>query len=239
MRLKRIHPRTGEELAPLFYTRDGRPVWNQMGAAPDDPDAGDGDGGEDDDDGADDGTGGTGDDAGDDDGKGGDEPVTKAELEAVVRRMKAADKRASDAENKLKKIEDGKKDELTKATERAETAEKRVAELEARVLDADVRDAFGQVEGVAWKKPAVALRIARADGYLDEVVNDGEIDTKLLAKKVGEFAKAYPELLRGKESGSNGDGPPPPSGQPAGSGRKNPSRPDDKAVKERYGHLLK
>lgn len=237
MQLTRIHPVTGEVLEPIYVTKRGVVVWPQLGASPDD-DSNSGDGGSDGD-GDDDGEGGAGGDGGTDDGGDGgkdDDKVSKSDLEAVIRRMKAADQRAAKAEAELKKIEDGKKDELTKATERAEAAEAKVKELAERLTVADLRDAFGQVDGVSFKKPATALKIARAEGYLDDCIDgDGKVDTKAVAKKAKEFAEAYPELLAGKED----DGTPPPSGTPAGSGRKKSGSVDDGKIKDRYGHLLR
>lgn len=246
MRLKKIHPRTGEELAPLFVTKNGRTVWPQMGASPDDPSNDDGD--DDDEGGTGTGTGSVGsdddDDDGDDTGKGQGDTVTREEFEAVMRRMKAADKRASALEAEKKKQDDAKKDELTKAQERVTELEKTNADLLTKLRDADLRDAFSQVKGFTWKRPVAALRIARADGYLDDVVDDdGEIDNKLLAKKVKEFAEAYPELVNAGEegggNGSNGGAPAPPTGQPTGSGRRRQTAPDDSEIKKRYGHLLR
>lgn len=241
MRLTKIHPRTGEELVPLFVTKRGKTVWPQLGASPEDPSNKEGDDGEGgsggDDDGTDGSTGGS--DGASEGEKGSGDAVTREDLEAVIRRMKAADQRAGKAEAELKKIEDAKKDELTKATERVEALEKENAALLARIKEADLRDAFGQVEGISFKKPAVALRIARADGYLDDAIEeDGTVNTKLVAKKVKEFAEAYPELVTGKDAGTTGTGTVP-TGQPAGSGRKKPAGPDDSDIKKRYGHLIR
>jgi hypothetical protein len=207
----------------------------------------------------DDGTGGDddgeGSDDGEDDGEEGDEgegsedgKVDKAEFDKLKARMSAADKAKSAAEKKLKDIEDAKKSDLEKATAKVEDLTKeRDAE---RLITSKLRteNAFLKVQGTTWTKPAAALKLAAAEGYFDEVTgDDGVIDQKKFAKKVAEFAKAYPELVKEQDdssngaSGSNGTGS---TGEGVGSGRgagkgKGATGPTDEELRKRYKNILR
>jgi hypothetical protein len=215
---------------------------------------GSGDGG--DDTGGDDGmegSDGDGDDDGEgegtDDGDAGDgDTVDKAEYEKLKARMSAADKAKSAAEKKLKDIEDAKKSDLEKAQGKVEDLTKeRDAE---RLITSKLRmeNAFLKVQGTTWTKPAAALKLAAAEGYFDEVAgDDGVIDQKKFAKKVAEFAKAYPELVKEQDdssnggSGSNGTGS---TGEGVGSGRGagkggGKTGPTDEELRKRYKNILR
>lgn len=67
----------------------------------------------------------------------------KKALDAERREKRAAEKRAADAEARLKEIEDREKTESTRAGERAEAAEKRAADAEARALRLEIASEKG------------------------------------------------------------------------------------------------
>lgn len=140
------------------------------------------------------------------------ENASAAELESMRRRMQAADKAKSDAEKKLQDIADKDKSELELATQKVTKLTEVNGKLQDEIGRLRMENAFANVTGVEWRKPATALRVAQAEGYFDEVTNeDGSVDQKKFARKVAEFAKANPELLK---SGSTEEG----TGKPATGG---------------------
>lgn len=242
MNLKRLHPKTGEPVLPLYMRLDGRPVWPVMGAAPDDPNdsgtTGDGEptggaGGE----------GGTG--TGTEGGTGGDaeKPITRAEFDRLQQHLSAADKKRADAEAKLKEIEDAKKDELTKATERAEALEKDLQKYKEDLAVLRLDNAFLSVNDITWHDKEDAITAAQRGGYLEGVVSDdGTVDKKGLAKKLAELAKAKPHLVKAGSTNAPKNEPLPPSGGAVGSGGGNTSKDpktDEAGRRARYGRLYR
>lgn len=179
------------------------------------------------DDGNDSGDSGSGDDGGDDngDGTGGDddEKVSKAELDKAMDRLRAADRRASKAENDLKAINDAKKDDLTKAQDRVTELEQEVETHKETVTSLRLENAFLTANKHTWHKPAAALALARSEGYLSEVMNDdGTVDNKKMGSALDKLAKDNAYLVKTAGSGASGE---------SGGGRSDNGK-DDKAIKE-------
>lgn len=234
------HPLTGEPIEPVGFVC-GKPVWPVMGGAPD------GDGEDDDsDDGDDDSSGDDADDkrkTDDKDDESDGDVVTREEFDALLKRMKNADKRADTAENKLKQYEDKDKDESTKATERAAELEKQVNTLQSEVKTLRLQNAFLTANTQKWHDPDVALDLAQSKGYIDDdiVDEDGKVDRKALKKALERLAKEKPFLVdtsKGKKKDSEDDDADdrdddknsnPPSGEPAGGRSKNGK--DDEAAR--------
>lgn len=135
---------------PLAWI-DGRPVWPFAGAE------GEAEGGETG--GAQGGSGGTGGAQGgttsDGSGTGGEtkkdgdgerqsssDTVSRDEFERIRNQLSAADKKREEAEKRAKEFEDKDKGELEKATERADSAEKRVQALEGQLADLRLGEAM-------------------------------------------------------------------------------------------------
>lgn len=225
--------RTGTLLEPLF-TWQGTAFYPVFGAEGDDDSDADPDGDSDDDD-EDDDTG-EGEDKGDK-----ERPVTRDEFERLRKQLSASDKNRAAAEKKLKDIEDAKKDELTKATERADELEKARAKDAATISELRLQNAFLMADtGITWHDPSDALALAERKGYLKDVVDDdGEVDEKKLAAKLKELAAAKPHLV--KEAGEDdGKGKskesPRPTGQKVGSGKK--KQDSNEPDLSRYDRLL-
>lgn len=221
----------------LMESHRGR--WNLKMMADDDGD--DDDDSDDDDDTGGDGGGkkksgdsGSGDDDDDDDGDGSDDDdndtVSKADLLRMEKRMKAADKRASDAEARLRKIDDADKSELQKAQDRVTEVETENTTLKDEVSGLRLQIAFLSANTVTWHKPSTALRLAQSEGYLEDVVDDdGNVDEKAMKKALDRFAREN-EYLVNKGGGGSGGGSGS-SGEPAGGRSKNGK--DDKQVEEK------
>jgi len=187
-------------LAPLFTWR-GMAIYPVFGAE------GEGEGD----------TASDGEPSGDDDGDSGEAgssednagTVSQADYDRLKRQLQAADKGKADMEKRLKAIEDGKKDELTKATERVTELEKAQAASSKEIADLRLQNAFLTANtGITWHDPADALALAERQGYLAEVVDeDGKVDSAKLAAKLKELAKAKPHLVKsGKEEAENKGG---------------------------------
>lgn len=236
MKLKMTHPHTGEPIKPVYVWRDGRVSWPVMGASPDDPsNSGTGDGVPE---GGTVGDGGTGTPA-ESTGEA-DKPVSREEFARLQQHLSEADKKRTAAEAKLKEIEDGKKDELTKATEKVAELEKSNATKDSELTKLRLQNAFLSVNGddkVEWHDPEEALGVAERNGYLEGVVkDDGKVDSKALGKKLKELAAAKAYLVK---KGTEEQQTPPPSGGAVGSGSKGNTNgaPEEAALKSRYRTL--
>jgi len=216
-------------LAPLFTWR-GRSVYSVFGAEGDD-DTGGGSGGAPDDDDNDDDTGKS------DDGNGSD-TVSRDDYEKLRNQLRAADKNKSAAEKRLKDIEDSKKDEFTKATERVKELEEANAKQASELSEMRLQNAFLTANtGITWHDPADALALAERQGYLAEVVDEGgKVDGSKLTAKLKELAKAKPHLVKsGKEDSGSGEQKQTPTGSKVGTkGKGGKDEPD----LSRYSRLL-
>lgn len=94
----------------------------------------------------------------------------KKALDAERREKRAAEKRASDLEARLKEFEDRDKTEAQKLAERAEAAEKRAAEIEARALRLEVAHEKGLTPGQA--KRLVGSTRDELETDADEILRD-------------------------------------------------------------------
>lgn len=168
--------------------------------------------------------------------------VSKADHDAVVKRMQAADRAKAQAEAKLKELADKDKGELEKATEKVTELTATNAKLTEQINALQLENAFANVTGINWRKPGAALKLARAEGYLDEVTKeDGTVDSTAFSKKVKEFAKAYPEMTQetGSSNGNSGNGSGSSGGGVGSGGRRSSTTTDDDKIKAKYGKFLR
>lgn len=221
---------------PLFVDGSGRPVYLGRGA-----DGTDGDGEGDTD------SGGTGDADGDGDGDGeGDKDASKAGAEAdaaaLRNKIRLADKRAAEAERKVRELEDKDKGELEVAKRKLEETTAENAKLALQVREQALENAFLKVNDITWHDPDDALTAAQRAKLLDGVQDeDGEVDQTKLKAALQKLAKAKPHYVKSNadedgETKNNGSGP---TGTPTGSNRKKPASgaPDEKTLRERYGAI--
>lgn len=203
----RIHPLTGEEVKPLWFDERGVAFYPVMGAAPEGDDETDEE--SDDDTGSDDGT------EGQESGKDSGTTVSKSEFDALMARMKAADKRASTAEQKAKEYEDKDKSEAERATQRVTELEAENTSMKNELKTARLQNAFLSSNDVVWHDSEVALAHADLSEVIDE---DGNVNKSALKKALSDLAKAKPFLVKSETKQDD-----PPAGQsapPVGSGKK-------------------
>lgn len=172
------------------------------------------------------------DDGADDDDnpdKGGDDD-SAVELERMRKRMKAADRARAEAEKKAKRLEDEKKDDLTKATDEVTELKGQIGTLQTEVSGLRLQNAFLTSNTQTWHDPDTALALAQSKKYLEDVVDEesGEVDRPVLKKALDRLAKEHPYLVKSEETKKKDD-PGDPSGEPAG-GRSDNNQ-DDKAKK--------
>lgn len=233
--ITKTHPLTGEPIEPVGVVGN-RYVWPCMGGAPTDDDEDDD---KQDDDTGDSGTGGkkADDDGGDsgaddDDGK----KVTPADLEALEKRMKAADKRADAAERALKEKTDAEKGELQKATDDLKEVQASLEESQKVIASLRLENAFLTANKHTWHEPDTALALAQSSGYLDDVMDeDGKVDKPALTKALDRLAKDKQYLVK-KADKKKDDEDDAPSGSPSG-GRSDNAKDKDARKQQLRGRF--
>ena len=194
----------------LGYRKDGRPIYAICGGAPEGDD-GDGDGSGD----SGSGDGGSGDsgagEAGKDDSadKSGDSGA-KDDLEELKRtlrkaneRMTAADKRASEAEAKLKKIEEADLSELEKAKGEAEKLQSELdAEREANTK-LRIQVAMLEDDSYSWHDRSDVLAALEHD---EDVTIDDKGTVVGVKEALKRLATAKPYLVKAPADSGNGTG---------------------------------
>lgn len=231
--------RLSKTTAPIGITSKGVAVFAIRGADPGDPDDQNGEGGESgsgENGGSGGGTGSEGQNTGNNEGSGeneGSTPKTYSaeEFAALEARMKAADANASKAQNALKAIEDAKKDDLTKATEKVTELESSLKEKDNTIAELRFANEFALNNSVVWHDPSLVL--AQVRNRPEVTVNeDGTI--KGLDAALKALAKEKPFLVKqdGETSG------PPRSGSSTGSGASGkPPKKDEAALRRKYAAL--
>lgn len=209
----KIHPKTGEELQPIGFLRDGTAVWPQMGAGPDDPDdpayTGD-DADEDDDEDEDDEEEddkdkkktkssktkkktSTDDDEDEDDE---DDKPTRPERQAAKYRTERnqARKELQEIREELRKIRNKDKpaDEVVKGELEETKSELTKVRGEANTMRLEL--AFFKSNTIDWVDPADALRLVDLDDV--DVDEDGTVDAKALRAALKDLAKRKPHLVK-------------------------------------------
>lgn len=229
-----VHPRTGAPIVPLGLKKNGSPIWPILGAAEGD-EGGDGDGTGDGAKGKDEsGSEGQEDNDGKDNGKE-RASYSNEEYEALRERMKAADRRASTAEQKVKDHEKEGLSDLQKAQTEATEHKEAATVLANENRDLKMRVAFLTSNDVTWHDPEAALRLADLSEVLDD---EGSIDKVALKKALTDLAKSKPFLVKQETASDDNDGEErPPSGGSVGSSKKKEAVKNTDALLRKYPAL--
>lgn len=142
-------------------------------------------------------------------GGGGDTPVSREEFDRVMERMKAADRRASAAEQKVQEYEDANKSELERITAERDRATQDRDQLQQQLRDERIHNAFLSQTRQRWHNPDKALKLADLSGV--EISDDGEV--KGIKAAADALAKSDPYLVKPDDDGN-------PSGGNVGGGRR-------------------
>lgn len=162
------------------------------------------------------------------------ESVSRAELEKVLARMKAADRRATAAEHKLREKEQAEMSELDRTKVMLEEAQKARDEADARYKSMVIENAFHRENKYSWHDVADAIAALDLSGV--EVGEDGKVTG--MAEAIKQVAKKKPHYVRSKEEG---DGATPPAANGATNGKRKGEgeAPDRKTLVARFPALGK
>lgn len=139
----------------------------------------------------------------------GTETVTKADLDAITERMKAADRRATAAEQKVKEYEDKDKGDLQKATERVTELEGVVTQKDETIRTLVIRNAFLAENSYTWHDPEDAFGFVRAELKDAEVDEDGKlkgVNMKNVVKSLADRKKYLVKTETATESSGTSTG---------------------------------
>lgn len=162
----------------------------------------------------------------DEDEDDGDKPDPKdsaTELDKMKLRMKAADRRAADAEKKAREYEDKDKSELEVASKRVSELEVENTALQGKLSELTRERHFLGSNTVTWHDPEIAM--SKLD-WKDIVDEDGDVDQTKLANAIKALAKSKPFLVKDNDDNEEQRRPAgetQQSGGPVGSGKKKKS----------------
>jgi len=218
-----------------FFNRYGiLPIAGGSGEDDDSDDGDENDEGDDDDEDENDDDSGTGGEGSN--GKG--ETISRADYDALMRRMKAADKRASAAEKKVKQKEREEQSELERSQ-----SERDEYKSDAETFAAENRNLMAQVsflkqKDFKFKNPAAALKLADLS---DVFTDDGEIDDNAMKDALKQVADENPYMLVSSDEGDGNEDEENSSKRSGGqvnSGKnQRGKKPDKAALRKKYSNL--
>ena len=213
-----FHPITGEPLSPLGLRASGRPIWPIMGGSETPPEGGtgtgsDGTGGQGGTSGAGTGEGGTGSGAGTEDPPVVGDTVSKADYDALMKRMQAADQRAEKEAREKQALLDKDLGEKERAEKEAEQAKTALTAAQEVIQSLRLENAFLRDTNHTWHDPSDVLRFVRDDERVT-IDEDGKVQGLEAALK--DLATKKPYLVKKAEDEEPGV----PSGEPQGGRRK-------------------
>lgn len=156
--------------------------------------------------------------------------VTRAELETVMARMRAADQRASKAEAAVTAAERAKLDENERTKAELADAQKALEEARAAARQQSLELAFLKDNTYKWRDPEAALKLADLSGV--EYGDDGSVTGLGAALKKLADTKKY--LI--EEPEANND-PPATRRTVIGNSGGNPNPPDRNAMESKFPAL--
>jgi hypothetical protein len=200
------HPLTGEILEPIGYLPNGKAIWPIMGASESAPE----DGTEEDETSEEtpeeDSTGSEPDDSKEQRSE--EKPISAEEFEALKRRMQAADRRATAAEEKVREFQDKDKTELQRVTDRVSELEESLGAKDELIKTLQLQNGFLAANKYTWHDPELALKQVDMDSV--EFDADGKPSKESLAKALKSVADKHPYLVKRTESDVTPSGEPGP-----------------------------
>lgn len=116
-------------------------------------------------------------------------PAGEKALDEWKRRAKEAERAQREQAKRLQAIDDRDKTEVQKASERADTAEKRAAAMAQRTVRAEVR----ALAAATFADPSDAAAFLNPADFVDD---EGDVDTKAVEKALAALLKSKPHLAR-------------------------------------------
>jgi hypothetical protein len=125
----------------------------------------------------------------------------QAELEAVTRRMQAADSNNSKTQAELKRLQDAQLSEAEKTKRDLEAAQTALAEREEQIKQERIKNAFVTDNTYEWHNPSAALKLADLSGV--EIHDDGKVTG--LKEALKSVADANSWMLKPKTAAATGE----------------------------------
>lgn len=159
----------------------------------------------------------------------------QAELDAVLRRMQAADSNNAKTQAELKRLQDEKLSEQDKLKRDLEEAQKALADRETAIKQERIKNAFVTDNTYEWHNPNAALKLADLSGV--EIADDGTV--KGLKEALKAVADANPWMLKPKAGTTPPEGGAPAGGTTGVGGRGNGSASgaDKAGIEKRFPQL--
>jgi FtsZ-binding cell division protein ZapB len=202
----RLHPFTGEPIVPLGFTRSGKLIWPVLGAADtedDDSDDSEDDAADDDQDDSDDSES---DESDDEDESELDKKATalaQAKIDALddeknrhVRQRKKAEQRADELQAELDKVKNKDLPAVEKLTKERDELRVQRDDLEEKLKQARLENAFLSDNTYTWHNPSRALQVAD----LSDVDFDDDGKVHGLKAALDELARSDPYLINTDDS---------------------------------------
>jgi hypothetical protein len=133
-----------------------------------------------------------------------EQTISRAEYERVLARMKAADRRASELDSKVKKFESEGQTEAQRLQSEREEAVKRAEQAEKALRDQRIANAFLSSSQFNWHDPMDALTMLQSR-YMDSVEIDDDGRVKGMTEAVKKMAKEKSYLVKQQSSSSTSD----------------------------------
>lgn len=204
-----VHPKTGEDIEPLYIRADGSVVWPALGASPDDPNDPKFTGEDDEDDEEDDededdkpknkkkSSVKEDDDEDDEDDESKVTPKSSRQAMRYRRELRVEQAKNRELNDRLKALEDKDKKPDEIVSRDLTEARNKVDKLTIQNREMVTELAFLKSNTVAWVDPSDALALAQREGLLDDVVDeDGTVDVKALRAGLKDLAKRKPHLVQ-------------------------------------------
>lgn len=156
--------------------------------------------------------------------------VSRADFDALMARMRAADQNKAKAEAELKQLKDKDIPALEKAQRDLTEATAKAEKAEQELRDSRIHNAFLSDNKYEWHDPKTALKLADLSNV--EVAEDGTV--RNLAPALEALAKSHPFLLKPKTEEQQPKGS---TGAPGSGGRQPDGKMDASAMARRFPAL--
>lgn len=157
--------------------------------------------------------------------------ISKADYDALLERMKAADKNRTTAETKLRELEDKEKGDLEIAQRDLEEHKGKVTQLQTENRELRIQNAFLASNTYKWHDPEAALALADLSNVV--IGEDGKVTG--LKEALEALSKSKPFLLA--EEGDDPKLPTDPTGGPKDGKKKTNNEPNNDDLVRRFPAL--
>jgi len=159
--------------------------------------------------------------------------ISKADYDALMERMRAADKNRTAAETRLRELEDKEKGELEIAQRDLEEHKGKVTQLQSENRELRIQNAFLASNTYKWHDPEAALALADLSNVV--IGEDGKVTG--LKEALEALAKSKPFLLAEEDGGDDKKLPTDPTGGPKDGKKPKNEGPSNEDLARRFPAL--